>query len=276
MSLKFARLSLKPLTFLRLTGLPVPDFLRLYASIQPLWQAKVELSKKRQGRSSKLKDLKDKLLCLLIYYRCYITHEFLGYLFQIHNSNVSRLFKRLEPLMAKKITIKKDPTLTEEALINILIDVTEQGTQRPKKKQKKFYSGKKKKHTLKTEVIMREDGKILAVSRTAKGRIHDFRMRKEGKPLPSHTKRFVDLGYQGLQKLCSHVQLPFRRKRGTSLNKEQLVHNQKHSSFRSRIEHKFRQLKIFKVLSDTYRNFQKKHHLRFNILAGIVNLKYGF
>jgi hypothetical protein len=265
MSLTFTHLSKKPLVFLRLTGLSVPDFLRIYEDIKPLWHLQIELKKKRPGRSAKLKNLKDKLLCLLVYYRCYITHEFLGYLFHLHNSNVSRLFKRLEPLLAKKITIKKDEALTEEVLINILIDVTEQGTQRPRKKQKKFYSGKKKRHTLKTEIILREDGKILAVSRTAKGRVHDFRMRKEGKPLPNSTKRFVDLGYQGLQKLCSHVSLPFRRKKGVPLTPEQRAHNRKQSSFRSRVEHKFRQLKIFKILSDTYRNFQKKHYLRFLI-----------
>ena len=43
-----------------------------------------------------------------------------------------------------------------------------------------------------------------------------------------------------------------------------------------RVEHKIRQLKIFKILPETYRNFGKKHHLRFNIIAGIVNLKTGF
>lgn len=97
MSLRFARLSKKPVIFLRLTGFSVFDFLKLYTTIKPLWQSKIEHNKKREGRAAKLKDLKDKLLCFLVYYRCYVTHEFLGYLFHLHNSNVSRLFKRLEP-----------------------------------------------------------------------------------------------------------------------------------------------------------------------------------
>ncbi len=81
----------------------------------------------------------------------------------------------------------RGPYVTYYTIYSILIDVTEQGTQKARKKQKEFYSGKKKRHTLKTEVVLREDGKILAVSRTAKGRVHDFRMRKEGKPLPNYT-----------------------------------------------------------------------------------------
>jgi hypothetical protein len=42
-------------------------------------------------------------------------HAFIGYLFGLHNSNVYRLFKLLEPLMEKKITIKKDRTQIEHS-----------------------------------------------------------------------------------------------------------------------------------------------------------------
>ena len=43
-----------------------------------------------------------------------------------------------------------------------------------------------------------------------------------------------------------------------------------------KIEHKIREIKIFKIMAETYRNFQKKYNMRFNIIAGIVNLKHGF
>jgi len=29
-------------------------------------------------------------------------------------------------------------------------------------------------------------------------------------------------------------------------------------------------------MSETYRNFGRKHHLRFNSIAGIINMKHGF
>ncbi|WCR57594.1 MAG: hypothetical protein PG980_000066 [Wolbachia endosymbiont of Ctenocephalides felis wCfeJ] len=46
--------------------------------------------------------------------------------------------------------------------------------------------------------------------------------------------------------------------------------------FRMRVENKIREIKIFKIMSNVYRNFQKKYNLRFNIIAGIVNLKHSF
>ena len=123
---------------------------------------------------------------------------------------------------------------------------------------------------------MQDMGKILAVSRTAPGRRHDFRIRKEGKPLPGNSEKFVDLGYQGLQKLLNAVTLPFRHSKHQPLTLEQKQHNREWSSFRMKVENKIREIKIFKIRSETYRNFQKKHNLRFNIIAGIVNLKQAF
>src|SRR5262249_43747846 len=108
------------------------------------------------------------------------------------------------------------------------------------------------------------------------GRTHDFRIRKEERPLPKEAEKYVDLGYQGLQKRTSNVRLPFKRRKKNPLTLEQKEHNRALASFRMKVEHKIREIKIFKILSDVYRNFQKKHHLRFNIIAGIVNLKHGF
>lgn len=158
------------------------------------------------------------------------------------------------------------------------MDVTEHPIRRPQsaKKRKQTYSGKKKQHTQKTELVMADGGKILTVSHTHPGRKHDFRIRKEEKPLHPSAKKYVDLGYQGYQKRTSNVILPFRRKHKQSLTPEQKQHNRKQASFRMKIEHKIRELKVFKILSDTYRNFGKKLHLRVNVLAGIVNLKHGF
>ncbi|HCE59304.1 MAG TPA: IS5/IS1182 family transposase, partial [Wolbachia sp.] len=47
-------------------------------------------------------------------------------------------------------------------------------------------------------------------------------------------------------------------------------------SWRMRVENKIREIKIFKIISNVYRNFQKKYNMRFNIIAGIVNLRHGF
>ena len=128
---------------------------------------------------------------------------------------------------------------------------------------------------MKVERVIQDTGKILAVSRTAPGRRHDFRIRKEGKPMPGNSEKFVDLGFPST-KLLNPVTLLFRRSKHQPLTLEQKQHNRKLASFRMKIENKIREIKIFRIRSETYRNFQKKHNLRFNIIAGIVNLKQAF
>lgn len=279
MSISYNKLSKHTKTFLRVAGVNLHQFQVIVEEVRPLW-LKLESGKKCVGRTSNLSTLEDKILCLLVYYRCYITHILLGIMFNLDASNVCRLFKKLEPLLAKKIHIKKDRTLTYEKLLEIISDVTESPTQRPQKnkEQKKKYSGKKKKHTNKTEIVMeKESGKIINVSKSYGGRTHDFKIRKNEKLLPKNTKKLVDSGYQGLQKLQSNVFLPFKRsKRGVSLTKEQKQHNNLLSSNRIKVENKIREVKIFRIIKDTYRNFQKKYNMRFNIIAGIVNLKNGY
>jgi len=276
MPLTYKALNRRPIVFLRLTGTNLKTFKEIIDKIRTEWNREIEKKKKRHGRTSNLANLEDKVLALLLYYRTYVTHEFIGYLVGLHNSNICRLFKKLEPMLAKKVTIKKDRSLTAEEVLKIIADVTEQPTQRPTKKQKRYYSGKKKRHTIKTEIIVKSNGEIISVSRSAPGRKHDFRIRKEGKPLPGFTERYVDSGYQGLQKLASKVTLPFKGSKKRPLTPEQKKHNHKLARFRVKVENKIRELKIFKILKEVYRNFQKKNNMRFNIIAGIVNLKSGF
>ncbi|MBI2759205.1 MAG: hypothetical protein HYX49_11075 [Chloroflexi bacterium] len=42
------------------------------------------------------------------------------------------------------------------------------------------------------------------------------------------------------------------------------------------IEHVFRKLKVFRILSERYRNRRKKFTLRFNLIAAIYNLQFHF
>jgi hypothetical protein len=274
MSLSYWKLSRHPRVFLHLTGVSVDDFCAIVWLLRPDWE-KLESKKKQVGRHSNLETLEDKVLCVLMYYRTYITHEFLGYLFDLHNSNICRLFRKIESLLAKRVSIKKDRTLTADKVMELLADVTEQQTQRPSRGQKKKYSGKKKKHTIKTEIVIDKGGRIHNVSRSHGGRTHDFKIRKQEKPLPRDSTKYADSGYQGWQKIQSNVVIPFKKPRKSELLPEQKEHNQKLASLRVKVEHKIKQLKVFNILSNCYRNFQKKYNMRFNIIAGIVNMKYA-
>ena len=85
------------------------------------------------------------------------------------------------------------------------------------KKQKAFYSGKKKRHTLKTQVVVdKKNKKIMCVS-VAKGRMHDFALLKRSKvTVKSETEIGVDAGYQGLQLTHPKTVLP---KKNTKLKR---------------------------------------------------------
>ena len=78
-------------------------------------------------------------------------------------------------MLASVIKIKKSRELTQNDLETILIDVTEVQIPRPKKKQREFYSGKKKKHSIKFEIQTDASGKILNISKGYCGKTHDFK-----------------------------------------------------------------------------------------------------
>ena len=232
----------------------------------------------KRGRKPKIKTHEDRLVLILLYYRCYVTHEFIGYFVGLDETNVCRLFARIEPLIAKKVHIKKDRTLTEEAVSTLLTDVTEQPIQRPKNKKarKSYYSGKKKRHTQKTEITMTTRGKIIDISKTTAGSVHDITIRRKGSRLPPDADKYGDLGYQGWQKASNNVHLPHKKPKNGKLTDQQKQENKAHSQIRIAVEHQFSRLKKFRILGEVYRNFRKKHHLRFNIIAGIINLQAGF
>jgi hypothetical protein len=78
-------------------------------------------------------------------------------------------------MLAPAIKIKKSRELTQNDLETILIDATEVQIQRPKKKQREFYSGKKKKHSIKFEIQTDASGKTLNISKGYCGKTHDFK-----------------------------------------------------------------------------------------------------
>lgn len=274
MLLNYSELSRKPRIFRKLTGLKLNHFAKILADISDCLDKEFS----NLGRKPKIDSHEDRVLLVLIYYRCYMTQEFLSYLIGLDESNVCRLLKRVELLLVKKIHIKKDRTLTGEKVEQLLIDATEQPTQRPKKaKQRKSnYSGKKKRHTHKVEIAVSKDGRIANISRVFPGKVHDMKIRRNSDKLPPSVDKYCDSGYQGLQNEASNVKLPYKKPKGGKLTTEQKKHNKDISQIRVYAEHKFAQLKKFRILGETYRNFGKKANLRFNLVAGIVNLQNGF
>ena len=120
------------------------------------------------------------------------------------------------------------------------------------------------------------DGKILSISKSVPGSMHDSKLYSSSKKCPMQKPLIADSGYQGLQKLRKRVLIPIKKKRLRPLSEKEKAYNNRLSRLRVRIEHLFSRLKSFQILKQTYRNKGKRYNLKFNIIAGIVNLNHGF
>src|SRR5262245_9586584 len=116
------RLLRLPDTFRRLTGITPDAFRTLLAQVERAWLNARSRAGQRPGRQRKpgagrkhANALAERLLMLLIYYRAYVSHAFLGLLFAIAAGNVSRNIAALEPLLAgifripeRRVEVKED------------------------------------------------------------------------------------------------------------------------------------------------------------------------
>ena len=93
---------------------------------------------------------------------------------------------------------------------------------------------------------------------------------QKGTPIPKDSTAFADSGYQGLDKLHIRTEIPFKASKKKSLDKEDKAYNRALSRIRVTVENVLRQIKIFRILSESYRNKNKRYNLKFNIIAGIV------
>lgn len=213
---------------------------------------------------------------ILLYYRSYIAHEFVGYLFGIDDSRICRIIRKLELLLVSVMASPNKKSLSQEEVESPVIDAKEQPVERLRKGQKAYYSGKKKRHTLKTEIRISRKGRITHVSKPHPGSVHDFRLHKEEPPIHKDTKAFVDSDYQGLDKLHAQTELPYKATKTKPLDEEEKEYNRGLSRLRVVVEHVIRDMKVFRILSERYRNKRKRYGVKFKIIAGIVNLKNGF
>lgn len=73
--------------------------------------------------------------------------------------------------------------------------------------------------------------------------------------------------------LHPNSQTPVKKSKLHPLSQEQKAYNRKLSQKRILIENIIRRLKIFRILSERYRNRRKRFGLRFNLIAAICNME---
>ncbi len=156
----------------------------------------------------------------------------------------------------------------------VIIDVTETPIERPKRRQRAFYSGKQKGHTLKSQLVIDATTQQVICTFFGKGRPHDFKLFKaSGVHFHPLIESLQDKGYQGLQKLHAHCRLPKKKPREGKLTAADKAYNRQLARERVGIEHVNRRLKVFRILSGRYRNRRKRFGLRCNLIAALYNFE---
>jgi hypothetical protein len=290
------------------TGLTHSYFQRLANCLAPRWE-KAErirlLSKDRirgigGGSKYKLNTIEAKLFFYLLYCRHYVNQRVIAGLCNLDQSNISRLFERIEKLIAQaadpqlktfleNIKDKREAeglSFAELKMLypeieKVITDVTEIRCNRPKDKErrKNKTSGKKKQYSLKKQVSITKNNRIIGISKTYPGKVHDFNIEKQEAMignLPQETYQPVDLGYIGINKLHPehYVITPPKRANNCELNALSRELKKAHSRQRIPIEHVFASLKKFNILKN-YRGQDDRFDNVFDNIAAINNLCLG-
>ncbi|WP_243713890.1 transposase [Nostoc sp. 106C] len=244
---------------------------------------KIRINYPGGGRQEILSTSEQICLCLF-YLRQIPTFEILGMLFGVSKSEAHvtfhywrKIIRRILPssLLEQMEGQEGDFLIVQEILTNfqLLVDSLEQPIDRPsdKEEQKKFYSGKKKQHTLKSQLVGLPNGKdIIDVAVGFPGPTSDINLfREQQKKFDSEQKFSGDKGYQGGQNITT----PHKKKRKQQLTEQQKTENKILSSKRIFIEHLIRLVRIFKITSQRFGLHSNIYKEIILTVCGLVRLR---
>lgn len=242
------------------------DFKRLYGVSQETFhkmiQVVVEAKVGKRGCHSKL-SIPDQILLTLQYLREYRTFFHIAQDFGVHESTACRIVRRIEDVLIKEEEfhlpsqrqLQKDSTKIEL----IVVDVSESEIERPKKKQKLYYSGKQHCHTFKTQLIINRLTREVIGTAFGQGRQHDFNLFKKSKiTMMPWIEILADKGYQGINQYIKASYTPYKKHKNKPLTPQQKKFNYHLNSVRVSLENVLGCLKTFRILSSRYRNRRKR------------------
>jgi len=318
----YHKLSRKPELFLSVTGMNLHQFQTLLPQLTHVYDKFEQRRKRKVVRTGKKRlrrigggaqfenSLPDRLLMLLLYYRLYLTQEFMTLLFKAEDKSViCRSIQLMRPVFESVLPVPeqarrrilsladKEQKRRSQRIGNVeefkqaypeltfIIDGVEQPKRKPKApaKRKSDYSGKKKRHTLKRLVIGTPAGIIVDQSPSVGGRPHDFKVFKDDHAARSICQEFTDYratiygdsGFDGMSALGLPVTVRLNEKarRNHPLTREQKKLNRLRSGTRIRIEHIFSRRKKYGIAASIYRNRDEDYDQAMNIVGGLVNLR---
>jgi len=214
------------------------------------------------GRRRKLLPYQE-VLITLVYLRHNVSHAVAGQMFGVSADISENSFHEVILLLrdmcpahrwdAEKKWTKKEPSWHPDTLDLILVDSFETPVCRPRLPdvQRKFYSGKKKRHTTKTQIVTNKHGEVLCIEPGHPGPRSDKKLyegSQAAKQYPQAARR-ADLAYVGVPDML----LPHKKPRGGELTPEQKAENRHAASARVPVEHGVRRVKAWRILRDEYR-----------------------
>lgn len=285
--------------FAKMTGLQQEAFDALWEDVLPRFGAAEEARLSRPGRQraigggreSKL-DGRDQVLLTVIWLRQYPTHEVLAYLFGVSDSTVSRIVQRVLPLLeqsgrdtmrlpdpGRKRRRQWDELLADTPELAVIVDTFEQRVQRPKAAAERdsWYSGKKRTHTIKSQVAVDEcTGQLVAVADSVKGPVADLTVLKASHlldALPEGVGCLGDSAYQGIRQLHPLGASPRKKPWGKHRPRppEDVAYNRAFAQRRVVVENIINRLRRFQALTQTDRQHRQAHTARVVAVAGLVN-----
>jgi hypothetical protein len=246
---------------------------------------KVRINSPGGGRRELLSIPEQICLCLF-YLRQFPTFEILGMLFNVSKSEANatfhywrKIFREILPSSLLEQVGNKDGDLiiVQEILTNfkLLVDSVEQPIERPSdnEEQKKVFSGKKRQHTLKNQLVSLPEAKdIVDIEVGFPGPTADINLFRQQQAKFNEQQEFEgDKGYQG----GKNITTPHKKKRNKKLSAQQKEENKVLSSKRIFGEHLIRTIKIFPIASQRFRLNLDIYNETILIGCGLVRLRIG-
>jgi hypothetical protein len=203
-----------------------------------------------------------KALMTLMYLRHNVSHEVVGGLFGCSADASENAFHETLPVLRDLFPKEKweaearhrpaETKWSPDEVEYAIIDSFETPIARPSQndRQKRVYSGKKKRHTLKTQVVTDQNGAILDVTPGFRGPEADQNVYRSTSLPPdlADKPKLGDKGYVG-----TDIETPTKKPKGGELTDEQREANRRLSSKRIRVEHAIRRVKAFRITRDEFR-----------------------
>jgi DDE superfamily endonuclease/Helix-turn-helix of DDE superfamily endonuclease len=294
---RFHRLSRYPVVFKALTGLSLAQFSALETDFAPRFEQAETARLTRPGRRRAIGagqpfelSRRDQLLLTVVWLRRYPINAVLGYLFGLEETTALRTVQRVLPVLeaAGLDTMRlpdpgkwRRPGLAELTTavpaLTVIIDTFEQAVQRPENRAEAdtYYSGKKKRHPLKTQVAIRADtGMVVDLPPSRPGPTADITVLKESgllARLPADVIPIGDLADVGIDALHPRGATPRRTPRGKPRPPEDRACNTACARRRVPVEHTSGRLRAYQALHQTDRHQRRHHTQRARAIAGLVN-----